>query len=213
VRGEVGVVVSYASVTGTRRNLAALEEHGWRLLVDASATRAAPPGWGYALDNGAWGAHRRGGRVDEVGFGRGLSRWGDRADWVVAPDVVAGGAESLALSLRWLSPCLDSCRAVLLAVQDGMLEADVAPFLGPRVGLFVGGTTRWKESTVAAWGSLARRVGAWCHVGRVNTARRIYLCASAGAHSFDGTKCSRYAMEVPALSHARDQLSLFSWGK
>ncbi len=47
------------------------------------------------------------------------------------------------------------------------------------------------------WAELARERGAICHVGRVNSARRIHLCASAGVTSFDGSGVSRYAVEIP----------------
>jgi len=48
------------------------------------------------------------------------------------------------------------------------------------------------------------------HVGRVNTARRIRLCAEAGADSFDGTSVSRYAQTLPLLESARQQPSLLA---
>ena len=45
--------------------------------------------------------------------------------------------------------------------------------------------------------------------GRVNTQRRIRLCAAAGADSFDGTSASRYAVTLPGLDSARRQPDLF----
>jgi hypothetical protein len=60
------------------------------------------------------------------------------------------------------------------------------------------------------WGRLARECGAYLHVGRVNSARRISLCALAGADSFDGTSVTRFACTAQELDHARNQLALFT---
>jgi hypothetical protein len=92
--------------------------------------------------------------------------------------------------------------------KDGMEESDVRPFLGERVGLFVGGSTAWKLATLAQWARLGREVGCWVHVGRVNSSRRIAACAGVGATSFDGTSVSRFAKTLRPLDAARRQLSL-----
>ena len=173
-------MIAYASRTGTRRNLAALREAGWRLLVSATGvlrTESFP----YALDNGAWSAYAQGQPFNERAFVKALRKLGGGADWTVIPDIVAGGAASLELSLRWMRHVLDECPRALLAVQDGMVADDVRPFIGPRVGIFVGGSTNWKLETLDGWGLLGHEIGCWVHVGRVNTARRIRCCSWAGA--------------------------------
>lgn len=71
--------------------------------------------------------------------------------------------------------------------------------------------TRHKEDTLPAWGELAREKGCWLHVGRVNTARRIALCAAASATSFDGSGPSRYAVVLQKLDLARRQPDLLAW--
>ena len=200
-------MIAYASRTGTRRNLAALREHGWRLLVSAAGVLRTE-GFPYALDNGAWSAFTQGRPFDVQLFERALRDLGAHADWTVLPDVVAGGHASLDLSLRWMRRVLDESPRGLLAVQDGMEPSDVRGFLGERLGIFVGGSTEWKLRTMAQWGALGREIGCWVHVGRVNTARRIHACAAAGATSFDGTSASRFAVTVSPLDHARRQLSL-----
>ena len=98
---------------------------------------------------------------------------------------------------------------MLLAVQDGIAPADVEAIVGPDVGIAVGGSTGSKESTCRQWGRLAAEKGAYLHVLRVNTARRIAICADAGAHSFDGTSASRFAKTIRPLDNARRQLSMF----
>lgn len=202
-------MVAYASRTGTRRNLVALRAHGWRLMVSARGA-LRHEGFGYALDNGAWTAHQRGEPFDVAAFERAVDALGAGADFIVAPDIVMGGGDSLRLTEAWL-PRLVDVAPVLVAVQDGIEPADVAPLLGVRVGLFVGGSTEWKEHTAATWGALGRSRGAHVHVGRVNTARRIHLCAYAGAHSFDGSSVTRYVANLPRLDRARRQEPLACW--
>jgi hypothetical protein len=191
-------IIGYASRTGTKRNLAGLRSAGWRLLVSATGI-LRPEGFPYALDNGAWTAFQKGMPFDERRFVVALRKLGKNADWTTIPDIVAGGAASLELSLRWMRQVLDECERGLLAVQNGMTVADVEPFIGPRVGIFVGGDTAWKMSTMAQWAELARKKGAWCHIGRVNSPKRIRSCQTAGATSFDGTNASRFAVNQPSL--------------
>ena len=191
-------LIGYASRTGTKRNLAGLRDAGWRLLVSATGA-LRPEGFPYALDNGAWTAFQKGQPFDERRFVIALRKLGKLADWTTIPDIVAGGAASLELSLSWMRTVLDECERGLLAVQNGLTVADVEPFIGPRVGIFIGGDTRWKMETLAQWAELARTKGAWCHVGRVNSRKRITSCQTAGATSFDGTNASRFAKNQPGL--------------
>lgn len=200
-------MISYASRTGTKRNLDAMRASGWRLLVSAAGV-LRDEGFPYALDNGAWSAYTQGRPFDESAFTRALRQMGAGADWTVIPDIVAGGLASLDMSLRWMRVVLDESPRGMIAVQDGMAPADVAGFLGPRIGLFVGGSTAWKLATMRQWADLAKAHGAWCHIGRVNSARRIGMCIASGAHSFDGTSATKFAQTIPKLTHARDQLLL-----
>ena len=186
-----------------------MRSSGWRVLL-SPATSLKHYGIRYALDNGAWSAFIAGVPFQVEPFEQAVSKIGAGADFVVAPDIVAGGMTSLAMSLDWLPRLLAVAPVVLIAVQDGMTPADIAPHLSDRVGIFVGGTTEWKEETMAVWGALARRHGAICHVGRVNTIRRIRLCAAAGATSFDGSSVSRFAKTLPPLDLARHQPDLFA---
>lgn len=201
-------MIAYASRTGTRRNLAALRGAGWRLLVSAAGVLRSE-GFPYALDNGAWSAFCQRRPFDEQAFTLALRKMGAAADWTVIPDIVAGGLASLDLSLRWMRRVLDETPRALIAVQNGMKPSDVEPFLGDRVGLFIGGDTSWKLSTLPAWAAASRARGSWCHVGRVNSRKRIYSCSAAGASSFDGTSASRFAVTVPLLDGARRQLDMF----
>jgi len=199
----------YASRTGTRRNLDALRQAGWHLLISATGVWRSE-GFPYALDNGAWTAHQQGTQFDGVRFLALLRRFGAGANWCVVPDIVGAGMRSLQFSLTWLPYVQRFTPLPLIAVQDGMEPNDVAPHLGKKVGIFVGGSTDWKVGTLLKWGKLAKSVGCYLHVGRVNTVKRINLCLAAGADSFDGTSVTRFAKTLPMLDHARRQQDFFA---
>jgi hypothetical protein len=201
-------MMSYASRTGTKRNLAALRANGWRLMVSAKGVLRTE-GFPYALDNGAWTAFQQGQPFDFDAFEKAVDMLGAGADFIVAPDIVCGGMASLELSLEWVPDLLDRCGPmVLIAVQDGMTADDLRPHVNTDVGLFVGGSTEWKEQSLPMWGRLKAETGCFLHVGRVNSKRRIKLCAMAGADSFDGSGPSRFAVVIPKLTAARDQQCL-----
>lgn len=198
--------MAYASRTGTRRNLAALRDAGWRLMVSARGVLRTE-GFRYSLDNGAWTAFQRGEPFDVDAFEAALALLGDDADFVVAPDVVLGGLDSLRFSESWL-PRLERYRLVLVPVQNGMAPDDVRGLLGARVGIFVGGDAEWKERSLPMWARLAGELGCHLHVGRVNTVRRIKVCAIAGVDSIDGSSVSRFACNLPRLDAARRQTAM-----
>lgn len=231
---------AYASRTGTRRNLDALRAAGWGLLVSAEGVHRTEGFERVCLDNGIWTVFQVALRAeakargidprdmpaeDAAAIARSCSSswnpakfealvgaFGAVAEFVVLPDIICGGAESLARSMEWSQWVLDRAPVGLLAVQDGMEPGDVRALLGPRLGIFVGGSTDWKLRTLPAWAALARDLGVRCHVGRVNSAKRIALCAYYGATSFDGSNASRYAAlglsrrgVLPGLEAARRQ--------
>jgi len=204
-------MIGYACRTGTRSTVVALRDAGWRFLLTAGAV-LNPHGLRYALDNGAWSAHQRGLPFDDRAFEEAVREVGASADFIVAPDIVCGGLDSLAVSLRWLPWLLQHGRRVLVPLQDGMEPRHVAPILSPgRVGLFVGGSTAWKEWAIPTWGPWARARAIYCHVGRVNSARRIALCAQGMCSSFDGSSVTRFGKSLRRLDGARRQLALEVW--
>lgn len=204
-------MIAYASRTGTKRNLSALRAAGWRLMVSARGVLRTE-GFPYALDNGAWTAFQRGERFDVGAFERAVEQLGAGADFIVLPDIVCGGLDSLTMSRRWWDqfhyrPALAHVPK-LIAVQDGFEARDIRPMLSARTGIFVGGSTGWKLHTMKRWSALARSYGAICHVGRVNTARRIALCAAAGVDSWDGSGWSRFGETIRGGELARQQIDI-----
>lgn len=203
-------MICYASRTGTKRNLAALRAAGWRLMVSRAGVWRTE-GFPYALDNGAWTDFRTGRDFDDEAFKAIVDKLGREADWVVAPDIVAGGLRSLRFSMVWLAPLLVRTRMVLVPVQDGMGPQDLVNIVLPgRVGIFLGGSTDWKITNMRPWGEFCAARGIYYHVGRVNTQRRFRLAHIAGADSVDGSSASRYAVTLPALDCAGRQWDMWA---
>jgi hypothetical protein len=193
-----GSMLSPLSVRASRRGLA-----------DMSGHVSPPEGLPYVLDNGAWSAHCAGERWSDAPLRQLLERargFPTAPGWVVLPDVVGAGLESLALSLRWHAQHHALADHWLLAVQDGMsveqvrrvvLDLDLA-------GVFVGGSTAWKWSTLPDWTELGLDLGLLVHVGRVNSLRRAELCRDLGATSIDGSSVSRFAVNAEKMARPCD---------
>ena len=201
-------MISLATGTGTRRNLDAMRAHGFGLLLTPDRPEMRAGFDLFAIDNGAWGCFQRGAEWSPEPWQRLVEAHGRAALFTILPDVVCGGAASLALSLSWLPWAAERCGQVLIAVQNGMTADDLRPHVGPHVGIFVGGDTVWKEGSLPMWGALAKETGCWLHVGRVNSTRRIRLCALSGVHSFDGTSATRFAITTPVIDMARRQTAM-----
>lgn len=206
-------MICYASRTGTRRNLAALRAHGWGLLVSRAGVWRTEGFERICGDNGAWADFQAGRCFDGDAYDRFLDWLSVQAvvpDWLVLPDIVAGGMESLALSIRYINRCRSIAPLVLIAVQNGMEPEDLAPLVGPQIGIFLGGSTDWKIERMIEWGAFCAARCIHYHVARVNSFKRMSLAIAAGAHSIDGSSGSRYAVTVPMLSYASRHRDLFS---
>lgn len=181
----------YASRTGTRRALDLFRQWGWRLLVSARGV-VRTEGFAYALDNGAWTAHAKGEPFDEAAFLAAVAAIGDAADWVVVPDVVGDAPATLAAARAW-APRLAGHRRMFV-LQDGVCGDDVDALRRehPMHGVFVGGSSAWKDGHLSWWASWARERGLVCHVGRVNTLGRLRACVEARVDSVDGSGMSRF---------------------
>ena len=180
-----------------------LKRNAWKRPAWADGSSAP-----YCLDNGAWTSFQSGLPFDAESFLRTTDMLAEDADFIIVPDIVEGGLQSLHFSMSWLSRLRHYGTLLLVAVQDGMTPEDVAPLLGADVGIFLGGSTEWKLTTMRQWGKLARDIGAYFHVGRVNSMKRIHQCQLCGAHSFDGTSVTKFPQTITLLDNARKQLPL-----
>ena len=168
-------------------------------------------GFSYCIDNGAWTAFQQKRPWDEKKFLGLIELFGAEADFVVVPDIVMGGMDSLRFSESWL-PRLGhlACRK-LIAVQNGMAPSDIFGLLDEKTGVFVGGDTEWKEKTTPIWADLSRKRRSYCHVGRVNTVRRINICTAGGVDSIDGSSVALFPKTLRSLDNAARQISLDYW--
>jgi hypothetical protein len=210
----------YTSATSRKDALEPLAAAGWGLLFAPNTYSpkrvqfARDRGMPIVLDNGAWTAFQKGqdwratygDRFESV-----VELLGPEVEWVVAPDIVAGGAESLELSVSWLPWLLERTQTVLVPVQDGMTPGDLAPIIDAgrgRVGIFLGGSTEWKWATAPEWGELAARWGVPYHVARVNSQRALRIAATVGASSIDGSGPVRFPSMIERLERERAQETL-----
>lgn len=162
----------------------------WELGIgECTARGELPPRrrpWFY--DNGAFSDWKAGKPFDREQFLLDLDaiwRCIDRPEWIVLPDIVAGGLASLDESRRWVHRCR-GLAPLYLAVQDGMRPADIDERLMAQLaGLFVGGTLEWKVRHGAEWVRFAHSQQLRCHVGRVGTANRTAWALRVGADSID----------------------------
>lgn len=203
-----GHLIPYAATVGKGRNQRGLCAAGWSFLCQPDWVQSH--GQPYALDNGAYRAFLRGQSLDVDAFAKSVDRFGENAQFVVLPDIVCGGAESLDLSLSWLNRLADLPTRKLIAVQDGHDWNSVASFVADDVGIFLGGSTEWKLMTMPYWGARCRASGIYLHVGRVNSVKRVRMCLASGANSFDGSGVSRFAVELPRIDFYRRQSDMFA---
>lgn len=179
-------MMAFIGDTRSRKILACARREGWGQIIVRGRLRGRRlDAWAY--DNGAFEDWRHTRPFDGDAFEDDLASieaMACKPRFIITPDVVAGGLDSLRFSLTWIKDCRQVASSYL-AVQDGMTETDVAPHLGSFDGIFVGGSLGWKLSTGAAWVRFAHRAGKPCHIGRVGTVRRIAWARDIGADSID----------------------------
>ncbi len=171
--------------TRSHKNVALLKGLGWGRMRVLNMTKAWE-GEPWALDNGAFGAWRGGRPFDAAGFRKRVAKAEAMTPlpfMCVLPDIVAGGLESLALSLRWLAE-LPAALPWYLVVQDGMTLVDVEPHLPRLAGLFLGGTDAFK-ATARSWADLAHAHGKPFHFGRAASVPKIQMALASGCDSLD----------------------------
>lgn len=156
-------------------------------LIDCIVT----PAQGNRIPDGAWIC------ADNGCFGKGYpgdDRWYqwvlelplERVRFVVAPDVVADAAATMARSTPWLSRIRALGHKAAFVAQDG-LEDMTVPWDDFDV-LFIGGSTEWKLGAHARdLIRQAKSLGKWVHMGRVNSLTRLRRAAQSGCDSADGT--------------------------
>lgn len=104
--------------------------------------------------------------------------------FATAPDVLGDAEATLLRSAPVLPLIRELGYPAALVGQDGLVDPPWETF----DAFFIGGTTAWKMSMDAfRLTHEARRRGKWCHMGRVNSYRRLRLAELFGCQSVDGT--------------------------
>lgn len=139
------------------------------------------PGVPFGLDNGCWSSSG----WNETQWRRTLERYADVPGclFAVVPDVVANAAATDELWDRWAPVVRDHGYRPAYVLQNGceQLPPDAE-------ASFTGGTTSWKLGEEAReLVRTAKERGLWCHMGRVNSLRRLRIAALDGYDSVDGT--------------------------
>lgn len=158
--------------------------------------RRAAQGW--FLDNAAFKDWKAGRPFDGARFRRAFERLAaaPAPDFIVVPDIVAGGSASLDLSTAWWLEVGELARStwgedvpLYVAVQDGMSADDILGAIGlvagGRGGIFIGGTTDWKLAAAPGIILEAHRAGVPVHIGRIGSGKRIVWARAIGADSVD----------------------------
>lgn len=102
----------------------------------------------------------------------------------VVPDIPASD-QSLKYSLQWIKR-LPPEWPWYLAVQDGMIPAEVEEVLHLFGGIFLGGSDKFKCSAYR-WAKLAHKHRRHFHYGRAGTPRKVKHAFAVGADSLDST--------------------------
>lgn len=176
----------YVGQTRSRTLIARLVEMGYGEMTVRGELPPRRTPW--ALDNGAYRDWTAGVPFDAAGFRESLATLGEclsAPDFVVCPDVIAGGDESLRASRAWLPELRSVGVRVALVAQDGMTLARLSEELESYDILFVGGTLGWKIATAPSLVRLAHRANKQAHIGRVGTFPRVVWARRIGADSID----------------------------
>jgi hypothetical protein len=141
------------------------------------------------LDNGAFHAWKNKKNFDSNAFLETLwklERCCSEPDFIVAPDIVMGGKESLDFSLSWFEKIPGGYKTYL-AVQDGMATNDVVPCIESFDGVFIGGGIQENVVLLREWVDFSHSHGMPVHIGRAGTKNKLKNAMGIGADSVDSS--------------------------
>lgn len=191
------MLVMPANATGWFWHCLARETGRIGHLYSPGAQRGPWPWLPFALDNGAFSCWDMTHNVfDDDKWAAMEPRWQELiawaaptglARWAIVPDVPGDMEETFVKWDRLYRYVCDRDILPALAVQDGMLPADVRSLDNKPAVICVGGTTEWKWSTVEMWAKEFPRV----HVLRCNSPEKLSYLETLGVESCDGTGWNR----------------------
>lgn len=197
---------------GSHKRVSFLVQNGIGCMISAADFRK--PYSFYAIDNGAWTDYTHRESFNHYRFIQVLNRiWTDKLnpDFIVLPDVVRNGKESIKLSKKYMF--LTEMFPCYLAVQNGMNPEDIKEYTDCISGIFVGGDNVWKYRYLEEWVNFAHRHELNCHVGKVGTLKDMMSCVNSGADSADGSNLIRNGLserliEILNTAHTHAKLDV-----
>lgn len=187
----------YTAACGGKR-LERMKQLGLGVMISASNRWKPGPEiktFPCAFDNGAFRYWQRGFPFLRDLFWEMLRKTFDAGvslDFIVCPDIVTHGKESLAYSVQWADTELVTCHNRLaLAVQDGMTTQMIDWAMNRFSHIFVGGTVEWKWETAKSWVQYAHDEGKKCHIARCGQLDMLRRAEDYGADSVDSTSFMR----------------------
>lgn len=192
--------------------MAALNAHDIGLMCQPGSNHPRA-GWLWAADNGCFSAP-----WDEDRWARWLDSDLPRSGCLFAtvPDEAGDHDSTLQLWHDHAATVRSFRYPLAFVAQDGATIRNV-PW-DELDTLFIGGTTAWKlGAEVTELIGMAKQLGKWVHIGRVNSRRRFLAFAGAGADSADGTFLAfgpdtNLPLLLGWVDQQRKQLPLFTGG-
>lgn len=165
-----------------------------------------------ALDNGAFSCYKKGYPFMADIFIKTLNscfKNNTYLDFIVCPDIIAGGLDSLAFSLEWTnSKLLRTAPRLALVLQDGMKPKHLGS-LNRFTHLFVGGSVEWKWKTAPEWTNFAHDNGKQLHIGQCGKIESLLRAYEIGADSVDSVSFTRNN-KFSIVSEFYDKIGVYS---
>ena len=157
----------------------------------------------FGIDNGAFS------KFDEQKFLNELRKqtpYRESCRFVASPDVVCDAPATLRNFHAWKARLSDW--PISFVLQDGVQSRDVPWY--EIASIFIGGSDRFKDSKVVEECiGIAKELGHWIHVGRVNGCWRMERFEHLKSDSVDGTGIARYTKSRKDLAKHRGDTFLF----
>ena len=173
-------------------------KHELGIMISSSPTFKPQKDFGQvpcALDNGAFVAYKKGYPFPEKVFLETIDecyKLNLSLDFIVCPDIVAGGEKSLEFSMKWATGKLLTAPRLALVVQDGMttqmIDAYILKFF---TVIFVGGSVKWKWDNADKWARFAHNNNKLCHIGQVGQVMKLKFADHIQVDSVDSTSFAR----------------------
>lgn len=142
-----------------------------------------------ALDNGAYSCYRKGYPFMKEVFLKQIADCYKKnifLDFIVTPDIIAGGKTSFDFSLKWALNELATAPRLALVVHSGLKRSDIC-YLHRFTHIFIGDAENRTMETMKDWVSYARDNGKLVHIGHSGKYEDLMLAHELGVDSVDST--------------------------